>query len=302
MSMRRVLVWGSLVVGLLVLPSVARAAPADVQKAFDQFLRSITDDPKTSAPFLTGCQLAILPAADGVSLAPRGLTATDLVGAHSGAITWKAHYVKAATNPAYHSTGWIAADVDAIDASKKVVKTLRVSALLNKPEKQWLVIAAHFGSPLADKDAAERALAGKAPQVKVIPDQILSDSPDKDAAAHLDDVRNLDTQTLSEMMGLEDAVLVGSAPHEVVQGGAAGQKTIAGWKTALATDGGVLLGSPPGDSGAFWLAANVTAKSKYKGKDVTQTYRALFIYQINVMGEGGNIYVDLILAHFSSPL
>jgi hypothetical protein len=302
MSMRRVLVWRFLVVGLLVLPSAARAAPADAQKAFDLFLRSITDDPKTSAPFLVDCQLAILPAADGVTLAPRGLTATDLVGAHTGTITWKAHYVKAATNPAYHSTGWVAADVDAIDASKKVVKTLRVSALLHKPEKEWHVIAAHFGSPLADKDAAERALAGKAPQAKAIPDQVLVDTVDKDAASRVADLRKLDTQALANALDLDDAVLLGSAPHEVVQGGDAAQRTIGVWKTALATEGGVLFGSPPGDTGAFWMAANVTARSKYKGKDVTQTYRALFIYQINVMGEGGSIYVDLIVAHFSSPL
>ena len=302
MGMRRVLVWGSLVLGLL-LPSVVRASPAgDVQKAFDGFLRAVTDDPKTSAPFLTGCQLVILPAADGISMAPRGLTATDLVGAHTGAITWKAHYVKAAANPAYHSTGWVAADVDALDAKKKVVKTLRVSALLFEDAKQWQVIVAHFGVPLSDKDAAARALARQAPAAHAIPEKVLVDTVDKDAAARVADLHKLDTQALADAMELDDAVLLGSAPHEVVAGGAAGQKTIAGWKTALAVDGGVLFGSPPGDTGAFWMAANVTARSKSNGKDVTQTYRALFIYQINVMGEGGTIYVDLIVAHFSSPI
>jgi hypothetical protein len=291
-----------LVLGVLVgAAHRAHASDAQVKKAMTAFVAAITDDPKTSAEYLTQCQLAIWPAADGVVTDPRQVTATDLVGAHTGKITWRTRIVWAHANRAY-GVGFAAADVDALDAKKKVVRSLRGTAMLVPDGKAWRVIATSWGVPLTDAKAAARALAGGEPKVAPITDGVLKNDYLSDASDWTDQVKNFDTKVLGGWMEGDDRILIGTQPKEQVYGGADQAKSIAAWKMKLASTGGVRFGGPVGDGGAFWMVANITAQTTVKGKPVTLTYRALFLFSIEVMGEGGNIYKDLAIAHFTTPL
>lgn len=303
------------VVMMLVLASArAHASDRDAEKALTAFVAAVTDDAKTSAAYLDQCQLMILPDANGIAMAPRALVATDLVGPHAGPITWKVKVVSAHANRAY-GAGFVAADVDALDGKKHVVRSLRVSALIERPDDvhdraRGHVVVAHWGVPLADDAAYKRVVAGTEPTPAAFPDKVVYDTVDHQAKTYVPALKALDLAQLASWMsgGYTTPVLIGSAPREVVTGDDS-EKRIRAWPMKLASRGGVAFGTVPGNSvrqgddgdhGAFWLATNVVARSTYKGKEVAVTYRALFLFAIEVYGEGGNIEIGLALAHFSS--
>lgn len=301
----------TLLVLLVMVPRAVFAKPMtkkelqkELQANFEKFINSITDDPKTAA--LQGTQIILLPdAANGIVTAPTGLSTKDILGAAAtGPVTWKIKVLRATTGFAYSNMGAIAADVDALDKkTKKKLATLRVSAemLTEDAKKPGLVLAVQFSLPLADDKAAQRVLDGKEPKAAAFAEGLapaakaagVKDPEMNDAAG---EIAELTKDKFASAMS-NGGIVIGSAPSETYTD----YEKIKKWKLELAPDGKIMYGGSTGDNGALWVACNIKIKRTFKGKPVEQIYRALFLYEVIVSGEGGSISLQLDVAHFASP-
>lgn len=286
----------------------ARIVDDMVSNGLSSFISSISDDAKTSTASLTECQVAILPRADGLVRNPRQLTTTDLIGAHTGAITWRTRRVFAVAGEA---SGAAAVDVDALDAKKKVVQTFRVSAVLYQPGKPagkwtadgWKVVALHWAVPIADAAATSRAVAGTAPAVPAITDTVISDTAEKYGTKKIAEHKKFDNRALVNLL-YNGGTVIGSAPKEMIPGTSAGAAKVEKWKVKLSVADGAWFGAVDvvdgaGIPGADWIVVNIAARTTVKGKEVTQIYRALFVWTRDG-GMDAIVTPHVRLAHFSS--
>ena len=282
--------------GLLVA-----SAPAHADD-FEHAIPELVTAPAAAAKWLEGCSVLVTPR--GEVRRPCKIALADLVGAQTG-VTLKPTHVKSVSFPRSMLT-WNEADVEA-RVGGKVIATFRLieigSSLGNPdgPNGGWSVTAQSWTRIVSDKEATDRAKAGKLVAPKLAgyteaPGKELDDQDKSDREAGLESLKSQWTSTedkkplLGSMLD-DDAVVFGSAGERL--SGKASAKAIRKWPLGLRQQGALAIG---GDKMVQWAVTQVIGTSNGVAIPFTT-----FVVYIQRLTDGGSFTSAPAIVAFGVP-
>jgi hypothetical protein len=285
-----------------VVPIViaALAGPARAQ-GFEKFVADLASAPAAATKRLASCEVLVAPSGD--VRRPCALALGDLVSSGGKLV---AKNVKQQTFP-NSLVEWVEADVDARDGAK-VVATYHVVEVGGRgnpdgPDGGWIVRAQHWSRTIRDTDALALAKAGKLPSAPAIADAKViakgaSEQERADLDSSLDSIKRAfgDLKHALANLAEDGGVVIGSAPGEHFTGKAGG-KSLRGWKLELAQQGGIAAG---GGGNVVWAVTHVIGTTKDK-PPIAITYVAFAVWLQALTPEGGSFYTKPVLVQFAIP-
>jgi hypothetical protein len=175
----------------------------------------------------------------------------------------------ASNNSRIAREGDIAWIYDDLEVGEKKFATTQVAM---RVDKLWRVVAWHWATLVPNPVANQLAKDGKLPPPATVPDRPDDDHQVFDAVRNAFGSRQAYIDAYSERA---DAIDVGSAPRELVIGGATVKRAFTKIKADLTIDDGITAGRV-GDR-AGWAAANVNFTMMFDDGPRTQTFRVLAV-------------------------